>query len=311
MSDGSGPPSWELLAMWDRISSSWKTCLALFPQTDWPEFSATLPDSGSMRNGFLSERPMWEPPTSESEFLFWPSARGEDSESCGNHPRNGSAHSGDSLTRVARNWPTVYGQGAGNSGPDGNEFSTMAREWQTPAADSSRSRGLDRRNEMGLDQQARFWPTPTEDNVNNQGGPSRSREGAFADLTVAVQRWPTAGANDHKGSAKEGQRRGQLDEAAVHLFSPPGPADPVWRDILCRSPYLAPAIAAGSVRVWWDDANRSFITQTPESLLCGVADGHALVVDESRADQLRAIGNGVVALQAAVAFRILARRFRK
>jgi hypothetical protein len=33
-----------------------------------------------------------------------------------------------------------------------------------------------------------------------------------------------------------------------------------------------------------------------------------LVVDESRADQLRAIGNGVVALQAAVAVRELLRR---
>jgi hypothetical protein len=31
-------------------------------------------------------------------------------------------------------------------------------------------------------------------------------------------------------------------------------------------------------------------------------------LDESRTDQLRAIGNGVVALQAAVAFRVLAER---
>jgi DNA (cytosine-5)-methyltransferase 1 len=32
--------------------------------------------------------------------------------------------------------------------------------WQTPATDSFRSRGGDRKDEMGLDQQARHWPTP-------------------------------------------------------------------------------------------------------------------------------------------------------
>jgi hypothetical protein len=36
-----------------------------------------------------------------------------------------------------------------------------------------------------------------------------------------------------------------------------------------------------------------------------LADGVALVVDESRADQLRCGGNGVVAIQAAVAFAVL------
>lgn len=33
--------------------------------------------------------------------------------------------------------------------------------------------------------------------------------------------WPTPGANDHKGSAREGQRRGQLDEAAEQLWQTP------------------------------------------------------------------------------------------
>src|SRR5207253_8086609 len=32
---------------------------------------------------------------------------------------------------------------------------------------------------------------------------------------------PTAGANDGKGTAKPGQRRGQLDEAAAQLWSTP------------------------------------------------------------------------------------------
>lgn len=37
----------------------------------------------------------------------------------------------------------------------------------------------------------------------------------------AFSLWPTAGANDHKGSAKPGQRRGQLDEAAEQLWKTP------------------------------------------------------------------------------------------
>jgi hypothetical protein len=41
---------------------------------------------------------------------------------------------------------------------------------------------------------------------------------------------------------------------------------------------------------------------------CLLADGLALVVDEARADQLRCSGNGVVALQSAAAFVVLARR---
>jgi DNA (cytosine-5)-methyltransferase 1 len=88
----------------------------------------------------------------------------------------------------------------------------------------------------------------------------------------------------------------------------PGPSDPRWPAILEDAPYLAPAIAAGSVRVWWDDAARSFVAETPESSIRGVADGLALVVDESRSDQLRAVGNGVVALQAAAAFVALVQR---
>ncbi|HMO86840.1 MAG TPA: DNA cytosine methyltransferase [Lacipirellulaceae bacterium] len=66
----------------------------------------------------------------------------------------------------------------------------------------------------------------------------------------------------------------------IDLFAP-GPSDDQWRDILDANPHLAPAIES-SVRV--------------------LADGRSLVVDESRADQLRCGGNGCVPLQAAAAF---------
>lgn len=70
------------------------------------------------------------------------------------------------------------------------------------------------------------------------------------------------------------------------LFAP-GPSNPRWPDILRERPWLAPATKSG---------------------LCSVVDGVALVVDESRRDQLRCVGNGVVPLQAAAAVVGLVRR---
>lgn len=88
--------------------------------------------------------------------------------------------------------------------------------------------------------------------------------------------------------AVEERRRiaGAADAGALPIFAP-GPEDTRWRDIIAERPDLAPAVEPG-FRV--------------------LADGLAVVVDESRADQLRAIGNGVVPPQAALAFVELARR---
>lgn len=78
----------------------------------------------------------------------------------------------------------------------------------------------------------------------------------------------------------------QIESISRGIFAP-GPSDNRWQSIITNHPYLAPATESG---------------------FCVMADGLAVVVDESRADQLRAIGNGVVALQAATAFVLLARR---
>ena len=42
-------------------------------------------------------------------------------------------------------------------------------DWQTPATDSFRSRGGQRKDEMGLDQQARLWNTPTSRDWKDDG----------------------------------------------------------------------------------------------------------------------------------------------
>lgn len=71
-----------------------------------------------------------------------------------------------------------------------------------------------------------------------------------------------------------------------YLFAP-GPKSELWPDIIAAMPHLAPALEPG-VRM--------------------LVDGLAYVVDATRADALRCAGNGVVALQAAAAFRHLAQR---
>lgn len=98
------------------------------------------------------------------KVAMWPTARAEDSESCGNHPE-----ATDSLT------------GATSS-------------WQTPATDSFRSRGGDRKDEQGLDQQARLWTTPQTSDTNGAG----AHGDGGADLRTQVGSWATPTSRDVK-----------------------------------------------------------------------------------------------------------------
>lgn len=94
------------------------------------------------------------------------------------------------------------GQSSDYKDPAGrHSLVTEVSHWQTPATDSFRSRGGDRKDEMGLDQQARTWPTPR--------------------------------ARDHKGSGTgterpDGRTRmDQLDWAAEHWKSSSRPDQPI------------------------------------------------------------------------------------
>ena len=132
-----------------------------------------------------------------------------------------------------------------------------------------------------------------------------------------------------------GQCGGIAFDGAGMLLFPPGPGDAAaWRPILERWPWLAPAVKPGVVAYGegWDGAAQGCQLQSgegqhqrgsgdiqqsikgetpPQPGLRGLAHGTPLVVDESRADQLRALGNGVVPLQAAVAIRELLWRIRQ
>jgi len=102
----------------------------------------------------------------------------------------------------------------------GIDLEGAAELWQTPAVDSFRSRGGDRKDEMGLDQQARIaWVTPT----------SRDWKGANSEIHVTK----TGGGQTAHGSTEQPSRA---------LF-PPGPADrEQWAAIIGERPDLAPAV---------------------------------------------------------------------
>lgn len=287
-----------------RPSFFLRMCQASLLDEDLIASSETLPRWGSMRSGVIYPQPTWEPPISASEFSFWPSARAEDGESCGNHPNGAS----DSLTGVTRNWNTP----TANRGEGQHQNSKL---WQTPATDAFRSRGGDRVDEMGLDQQARmFWPTPQAhdaqgekttgqiaamrekagagvSNLNESAAiwqtptaADHKRSGNFGrgagspTLPEEAKNWPTAGANDWKGTAREGQRRGQLDEAAEQKYSlqdlqiPGGPVSSK-KDLSSRQ-RLNPGFAAwlmGMPWFWTSPGSISFARSAMELWRCRLA----------------------------------------
>ncbi len=149
---------------------------------------------------------------------------------------------------------------------------------------------------VGLESQVRHaWATPdcnTSTRSNGLMGPN-IREQASA--------WPTPASRDQKGENSmahmlrtDGRTDGRTypsyrptaELCDVPLFAP-GPNDERWAEIISARPDLAPAT---------------------QPAVRGFSDGLASGLDEYRSDRLRCGGNGVVPLQAGLAFVVLARR---
>lgn len=116
------------------------------------------------------------------------------------------------------------------------------------------------------------------------GSQLAQRGGAVAN--TGQPRLPHAEQPEPAGAWSGHEGRAATELRGAPIFAP-GPLDPRWAAIVANRPDLAPAVEPG-VRM--------------------LADGMAYLVDESRAHQLRQVGNGVVPLQAAVALVELVRR---
>jgi len=159
------------------------------------------------------------------------------------------------------------------------------------------------------------WPGPARDGgqLANTTEPRleigrRERSDGECELATAKR---SGGTVEHADSdrCEEIGRRAQIESAAgsgrdadigsatlqsgagLPIFAP-GPSDPCWPDLLVRYPWMLPAISQAEA----------------ESDLRELAPGMADMVVHERADALRAVGNGVVAVQGAAILRELIRR---
>lgn len=177
--DGEGLETWEVRRQRElakgRNGNGMGTPLSIAAlRSSWPTPSAT--DAEKRRDS--ARQLQRHTPGLEALATLWPTPRAEDAESAGNHPG-----AQDSLTVPVRLWPTPTSMDANASGGSSSyptntkshsgttltDASVRQGFWQTPATDSFRSRGGERKDEMGLDQQARMWATPRAAEAEHSG----------------------------------------------------------------------------------------------------------------------------------------------
>lgn len=174
------------------------------------------------------------PLTSENGSSSWPSATSHDGRRPGADIRSTQ---GGNLSREAALWPSPRSEDSESAGnhPGAVDSLTGAMGlWQTPASDSFRSRGGDRKDEQGLDQQARGfeqWGTPSsrewkgahpEHALTRKDG--KSRMDLLGNQAVYWQT-PTAG-DEVKTSSRMREGHHNSLKAQVLSGSQPFPPDP-------------------------------------------------------------------------------------
>lgn len=192
--------------------------------------------------------------------------------------------------------------------------------WPTPQSHDAGAGNAARVGRFGtkhggrnLNDEVKLWPTPRSTDGEHGGRvtPRKSREGGNLIEAVASRTFPTPSANDHKGSAKPGQRRGQLTDPAMGAIPAGGQLNPDWVELLMGWPLgwtrlepLDPAVfeawresfLSGDAVAAWQDG-------TWEDGVPRVA-----VKTRHRVQRLTGLGNGQVPLAAATAWRTLSAR---
>ena len=173
---------------------------SLFQQEE--PYSENLPRSGSMRNGELFERPMLARRIDATGHSFWPTSRTQDAKhgECTDYEL--SRDSGKDLLHVAverLNWPTLRGEDSescGNHPGAVDSLTGATRQWATPNAHDGRRPGVDEHSTQGgnLSRDAAVWTTPQ---AHDAAGGNPERVGRFgtkhggANLADDVTLWKT------------------------------------------------------------------------------------------------------------------------
>lgn len=248
-SAGSGTTSSESFAT--LVHGAWcsKMSADFFRAEEWVPYSQAFPVSGSLSNGQLfqrerlalrtggSESSSWPTPNTMPEApnggldrgggairarttpqglgdlakSFWPTARAEDSESCGNHP--GAT---DSLTGATRNWPTPTVTSCAQTAEDPTEGQTGGTT--LPGA-------------------VQMWPTP-DTNPDGRNNKSPSAGAALRPtIAYAARDWQTPAAAD-------GQRQGNYGRGAGNPTFPEQAAQWMAPDVPNGDRTLSPEVIA-------------------------------------------------------------------
>lgn len=125
---------------------------------------------------------------------LWPTARSEDSESCGTHP---GSKGGDSLTGMLRNWPTPKAEEKVQS-PEAHAkgfFSLVekAERWPTPnAADEKTSEDYPhKRGNPTLVGASAHWPTPDAHAMERTNRSPSEGAATLPTIALAAKNWKT------------------------------------------------------------------------------------------------------------------------
>lgn len=202
-SDGSGPPSRELLATFDPISCSLKTSRPSLFEADSPSSSLTLPLSVSMRNQRVCLPATLARATGVSGSSFWPTAVVTDGASSARGTTTTDVmHPGTSLSDAIRTWPSPTAQDSEAAGGLG----CIERGLRGPSLTNAAQR---------------LWPTPTQADDDRGNDGEANREGSPS-LTGATAMWATPLKRDYRSGEGTQKRVGSpaLNEQ-VSLWATP------------------------------------------------------------------------------------------
>lgn len=195
-----------LLGKFDPDGSCVRTCQAsLLCQEQWEPLSGSWPDSAMWDLTSVYELRTSERPTSGRESSLWPTAQAHDAQGAKTPDQIEAmrlkGHGVSNLNESAANWPTPQARDEKNANLIGSgnyqrkldagftiDLNDKAVNWQTPATDSFRSRGGDRKDEMGLDQQGRKWQTPNSRDWKSEVGSENNTHDKTPNLSRQVYR---------------------------------------------------------------------------------------------------------------------------